>query len=211
MKVLKSATLGQQLKLRKMELSHSTPATGANIKVDIPQKSGPSRLDMPLQKPALFGCASAKAVKLLKPNKQKHLHLKGYLQGTLGIDHSLDSTVQTGKQPVLDCDPPLSISDHVGVAPATLPFTSWKDSLPTPVDLYKQEFGKPDSSHSFTQEACADTCMHFVLKSDFLTPEDKALLVEETNPLIAHLDKTRVLLANYDFTWIRNMDTNWSI
>ena len=54
MKVLKSATLGQQLKLRKMELSHSTPATGANIKVDILQKAGPSRLDMPLQKNSII-------------------------------------------------------------------------------------------------------------------------------------------------------------
>ena len=43
------------------------------------------------------------------------------------------------------------------------PKMPWKLDLPSALDLYKQEFGKPDSSHSFTQEACGETIMHFIL------------------------------------------------
>lgn len=83
-------------------------------------------------------------------------------------------------------------------------------SLPTRSSLYKEGFGKPSVNHSFTQEACADTCLHFVLKNGFLSPEDKQCLFEATNPLVEHLDSTRAALANYDFRWIRNIDTNWA-
>ena len=98
---------------------------------------------------------------------------------------------------------PTKIYNHIGPQP------HWKNGLPRPIDLYRQEFGKPDTSHSFTQEACSETTLHLVLKSGFLSATD-TLAVHATHPLIAHLDKSRERLANYDFTWIRNYNKNWA-
>ena len=52
--------------------------------------------------------------------------------------------------------------------------------------------------------------MHFVFKSNYLTEKDKQEFFGCTNPLLEHLDKARLHLSDYNFTWIRNFDTNWS-
>ena len=98
------------------------------------------------------------------------------------------------------------IDTHSGGPP---PAPSWKSDLPTPAQLCRQGFGRPDANHSFTQQACADTILFHVLKSGFLGPEDRTALFENTNPLTSHLDTVRLRLQNYDFTWIRSTDTNW--
>ena len=98
---------------------------------------------------------------------------------------------------------PVVIYDEIGPKP------QWQLHLPTKLMLYKQEFGKPDSSHSFTQEACGETILHFVLKSGYLTEEEKAI-VHTCHPLVSHLDIMRAQLSNYDFTWIRSIDTSYA-
>ena len=97
----------------------------------------------------------------------------------------------------------MMIYDTIGPKP------KWKATLPTALEQYRQEFGEPDSWHSFTQEACAETTLHFLFKSGFID-DGTRLRMHWTHPLIEHLDRTRVQLSNYDFTWIRNMDPNWS-
>ena len=47
---------------------------------------------------------------------------------------------------------------------------SWKSVLPTKSELLSTSFGKPDSNHSFTQEACCETILFLVLKSGYLIP-----------------------------------------
>ena len=86
---------------------------------------------------------------------------------------------------------------------------AWKQFLPKPIDLYKNKFGKPDTKHSFTQQACGETVMHLVLKSGFLQDDWKQALCS-AHPLIEHLDKTRIKLESYDFAWLRNINKNWA-
>lgn len=86
---------------------------------------------------------------------------------------------------------------------------SWKRLLPSRSTLYREEFGKPDTSHSFTQEACGETILHFVLKSGYLH-EDDITIVHKVHPLVAHLDNMRIKLADYDFTSIRNINKDWA-
>ena len=89
------------------------------------------------------------------------------------------------------------------------PKLQWQYQLPTQVDLCTNGFGKPDTKHSFTQEASCETSLFTVLKSGYLADTDTTSLYA-ANPLIEHLDTMRKRLANYDFTWLRNMDTTWA-
>lgn len=98
--------------------------------------------------------------------------------------------------------PTTAIYQHIG------PKLEWQHNLPSASFLYKNGFGKPDLDHSFTQEACGETTLHFVLQSGYLTSEDKQSLYK-TNPLLQHLDSMRQQLSNYDFTWIRNINECW--
>ena len=89
------------------------------------------------------------------------------------------------------------------------PHPKWKSTLPSPLALYRQEFGKPDSSHSFTQEACGETIMHFVFKSGFLNYSDTCK-AHSVHPLWRHLDRSRQQLTSYDFTSLRNINRVWA-
>ena len=75
---------------------------------------------------------------------------------------------------------------------------AWKDFLPKPIDLYKNKFGKPDTKHSFTQQACGETVMHLVLKFGFLQDNYKQALCG-AHPLIEHLDRTRIKSRTLQF------------
>ena len=81
--------------------------------------------------------------------------------------------------------------------------------MPTPVQLYKQKCGCQSTKSIFLQEASSDTCLHLILKSGFVSSQDKNKLFECTNPLLAHLDQIRQKLANYDFCWFQEKDLNW--
>ena len=133
----------------------------------------------------------------------------------LGIKPSGIVTNNRGKEtvepvllPIIDesIDSTRDMEARVGDIP--LHRHEWKSDLPRPIDLYRDKFGQPDQSHSFTQGVCAETTFHFVLKSGFLSEEDTRA-VHKTHPLLAHLDRVRDALSDYDFTWIRNIDTSW--
>ena len=89
------------------------------------------------------------------------------------------------------------------------PQLSWKYNLPSQAELYLDGFGRPDTSHSFTQEACGETTLFFVLKSGFLD-EDSKRNIHSAHALLAHFDKMRSVLSSYDFTWIHNTNEGWS-
>ncbi|KAL7539229.1 hypothetical protein ACHAWF_006339, partial [Thalassiosira exigua] len=89
------------------------------------------------------------------------------------------------------------------------PSSNWRDGLPSWLDLYCQEFDRPDLAYSFTQQASADTCLFLVLKSGYLSAHGKPQLYKGTNPLVQQLDVMQQRLATYNFRWIRNMNKTW--
>ena len=148
-----------------------------------------------------------------KSNKSKKPLLAAFYKEHLGVgDNNVTLDSKGTSIPHLS-----STTTPIGASydcPTTTHFTpgpqqDWKTALPSPLELYRQEFGKPDSSHSFTQEACGETILHFVLKSGFIGDDDTTS-VRATHPLVKHLDVMRIQLSNYNFTHIRNIDTNWS-
>ena len=149
----------------------------------------------------------------------KHPLLTSFYKEHLHIDPDAVVTNNKGTCAHSDISPcetslaPSSISYHSFSSPVVIygeigPKPKWQLHLPTKL-MYKQEYGKPDSSHSFTQEACGETILHFVLKSGYLTEEEKNM-VHTCHPLVSHLDIMRAQLSSYDFTWIRSIDTSYA-
>ena len=171
-------------------------------------------------KPPLFG--TAKHSPMGRPDRDTNLTLlKTYNEEILGIDPKLMEAGETGESictlPNILLFQPESQLEILSATPLQSQHpplladpTSWKADLPTRAQLYCNGFGKPTKSHSFTQTACADTCLHLILKSGYLTYTDKRDLFAGTNPLVQHLDNMRMNLFTYDFRWLRNPDTQWA-
>ena len=87
--------------------------------------------------------------------------------------------------------------------------TMWKDSLPPPSKLRRMTFGVPDLNHSVTQEACCETTLFFLIKSDYLCPASVTALYD-TRPLFAHMACMIDTLSRYDFRWLQNTDLEWA-
>ena len=87
--------------------------------------------------------------------------------------------------------------------------TSWRSTIPTRLQLFRNRFGRPDLSHSFHQTPCLETCSIHVLRSGFLTP-DSLLAWSEADPLILHLAASSVAFSVYDFRWVREYNPDWS-
>ena len=97
---------------------------------------------------------------------------------------------------------------------------SWKSVLPTKSELLSTSFGKPDSNHSFTQEACCETALFLILKSGYLIPgpmpkrhtwiEAHETWLNNIHPLILHLSRMIHSLEAYDFRWIRSINRDWA-
>ena len=84
-----------------------------------------------------------------------------------------------------------------------------KHTWPTPTELRTTGFGRLSKRHNFRQEACFETIVLSLFKSEYL---DKASLqtVYGSHQLIAHLDKMRKKLENHDFGSLREYNENWS-
>ena len=128
----------------------------------------------------------------------------------MGIDPAMDGTDQLGECPVSDSYSTLAVpvSTQDAAAHTSAHPLAWKSELPTAIQLYRQIFGRRRRNASFTQEGCMETSLHLVLKSGYITSDDKSRLLT-THVLIAHLDRMRIHLSTYDFRWIRDTDTNW--
>ncbi len=164
--------------------------------IPVPTKKRPSKGTD--NKPALFGTAR----KL--PSVKKALgFIERYQRDILKIDPRIDGTNQLGKTSIVPTFDPIGNPHQPEV------HAEWKSSLPTPAHLLRQQFGRPDNNHSFTQEACMETCLHLLLKSGYLDRPDLSAL-KQTNPLVGHLDTMRRRLESYDFRWIRNMNKEWA-
>ena len=109
----------------------------------------------------------AKAHKNDKSKKGLY-HLKKYQEQTLGVDPNMVGTNHTGKsnppsvghivESILS-SPNDPVSDVTHTAGTLLDTQAWKLSLPTQVELYRQEFGRPSNDESFTQPTfCAEEC-----------------------------------------------------
>jgi hypothetical protein len=86
---------------------------------------------------------------------------------------------------------------------------AWVASLPAKSELLRGPFGRPDTNHSFNQEACLETALLPIFKSGFLDPTSLTNLLD-THPLISHLASSVVGYREYDFRWIREYNTEWA-
>ena len=85
----------------------------------------------------------------------------------------------------------------------------WTSSLPSRTTLLRTAFGRPDSNHSFTQEASFETCLLPLLQSGFVDVTTTIALLA-THPLVLHLAVSYISLRQYDFRWIRSPDPTWA-
>lgn len=91
----------------------------------------------------------------------------------------------------------------------TLSKTGWKEALPTPAQLLSKGFSKSTKHHSFTQSAAFETITFFVLKSDYLGAHVTAGLWV-THPLLNHMATMIPYYQNYDLTWLKNPQPQWT-
>ncbi len=89
------------------------------------------------------------------------------------------------------------------------PLPEWKASLPTHATLLRTPFGRPARDKSMTQVASFDTVAFNVLKSGYLDIASFTALCE-CDSTIMHMAKLLPILADYDFTWLRNYDSDWN-
>lgn len=100
----------------------------------------------------------------------------------------------------------LALSDLFG--PCPLPPLEWKAQLPSHAALLRTPFGRPSPSASFTQTACFETAVFNVFKSGLLDlPSFDTLCA--CHPLLHHMARLIPALAPYDFTWLRDYDSDW--
>jgi hypothetical protein len=85
----------------------------------------------------------------------------------------------------------------------------WISSLPTKLTLLCIGFGRPDSRHSFTQEASFETTLLPLLRSGFLNITSTISLLD-SHPLILHLATSYVSLHQYDFRWLWSYNSDWA-
>ena len=159
------------------------------------------------KKPPLFGEESKprKNKALSSPDAKGHHHLKAYEEKFFGSERA--STGDSNKGENGPGAPTTTQSVSKLVVDEEAP--KWKESLPTATQLRLQGFGKPDKDHSATQEACAETTLHFVLRSGYLDNQSKSSLCA-AHPLVQHLTKITSSLSGYDFRWLRGTDTDWA-
>ena len=87
--------------------------------------------------------------------------------------------------------------------------TTGETRHPSAVELRLGGFGKPNKEHTATQEACAETTIFFLLKSNYLDSVSETCL-RATNLLVEHLASTILLLCDYGFGWLCAPDKNWA-
>ena len=209
--MMRNATLGAQSRGSVLDTPSAPPAKKQRLEAPpAPSTGAPS-------KPPLFGLASAPRG---HPEHREGLraHLREYTIKTLGVapeDVPIGGEQQQPAPPADEHVPdPISNLTSSRDTTSTLddepPDPVWWRTMKTRAQLFKEAFGKPDLQHSFTQEACADTTLHFVLMSGYLTQGDKRSLFEASNPLVEHLDTMRKSLKHYDFRWLKDINTNWA-
>ena len=88
---------------------------------------------------------------------------------------------------------------------------AWKNTISTPSALLSRGFGRPDKAHSCTQVASFETTLIIFLKygDGYLTRHDLQNLLSQ-HTLVRHMYRMIPVMANYDFTWIRQIDSTWA-
>ncbi len=71
-------------------------------------------------------------------------------------------------------------------------------------------FGTPSLSHSFHQEPTFKTTYIVTLKAGFCTPSD-IIALHNTHPLLLHLISACVHLRTYNFLWLSEYNSAWSL
>ena len=86
---------------------------------------------------------------------------------------------------------------------------SWKSKLPAAAKLLTTKFGRPNSDHSATQEACGETTLLPLMKSQYLDKQSKQALYA-SYPLVVHMAQVSKALLSYDFICLKSTNTAWA-
>lgn len=136
-----------------------------------------------------------------RPHHNKNVELSEFKRTRLGIDDSLSATQRIGESSW----PPITDSSQYAAPHGTGTPLLW----PTPVELKTTGFGKVSRHHSFRQEASFETVLIILFKQGFFSADSLAALTA-TNPLINHLHAMLHRLKYYDFSSLREYNTNWA-
>lgn len=131
-----------------------------------------------------------------KASAERNPELREYRKQCLGINSELSATQRIGES-------------ALNVINGTQDRVHKTYIPPTPTQLRTRGFGQISIKHSFNQEASFETTLLCIVKSGFLTEEDKELL-GTVHPLIAHLIKVIQKLSKLDFSSLRNYNTDWA-
>eukprot|EP00956_Cyclotella_meneghiniana_P006579 scaffold8699_cov86-Cyclotella_meneghiniana.AAC.1 len=80
---------------------------------------------------------------------------------------------------------------------------------PTPTMLRTTGFGRLSKRHNFRQEACFETTVLCLFKSEYLD-DTSHQAVCDTHPLISHLSTMINKLKSFDFGSLREYNKNWA-
>ena len=159
-------------------------------------------------KPPLFGTPKARETKTAaSTNPQgRHHYLEEYNRKCTQRKQGCGADANGEKMTTEKLTQRDSVSNHIPLRDAVPP---WKLEVDTAAKLRRGKFGPPSRDHSVTQEACMETVLLHILKSEYLN-EDSTRALHETNPLVPHLAHVTKALSNYDFRWLRDTDQEWA-
>ena len=164
--------------------------------------------------PPLFGSTTRKRPPKPTRGKGKNANLKKYDMTFFGRQVHSDSTGKYLHPPIART---LSANDTTGTQSETSIFAlqpndpTWKRTLPHPAQLARGPFGRPDRNHAWATGRCFDITSFLFLKYGALYLVDEDLVtVLQAHPLLAHMHTMISALNDYDFTWVRQINTNWA-
>ena len=203
----KTAGSKKQPHKKQQHTRHKTSAPGQKSCSAKAEEAKTAR-DQRGSKPPLFGAPRAREAKTAPAQQPRgrHHYLDEYNKKHERIKqaHSTDANGETSTTKTMTqrC----SDSNHI-LSGETAP--SWKLEIDTAAKLRRGKFGPPSRDHSVTQEACMETVLLHILKSEYLD-ETSTQALHATNPLVPHLARINKALSNYDFRWLRDTDHEWA-
>ena len=124
-------------------------------------------------------------------------------QTTLSPDRSNHSKIDT----------PITITTHAQLISKELnskSTTLGKPCIPSRFEILKTSgFGKPDSDHSFTSEACFEHTLIHLLKGNYVSHQDKEIVLC-CHPLFNHLHQMMTWSQTVDLSTLKNPIVNFS-
>ena len=126
---------------------------------------------------------------------------------------SSQTTLSPDRSNLSKIDTPITITTHAQMISNELnskSTTLGKPCIPSRFDILKTSgFGKPDFDHIFTGEVCFEHTLFHLLKSNYLSHQDKETVLH-CHPLFKHLHKMITWSKTVDFSTLKNPIVNFS-